>query len=220
MNDDWRLRVDLPDAGTAHRLTDRLESFDLDHELGTSYSDRVIVSRDEREVFCYAGTRAHAEAVQNLIHSLAGGQGWNPVFELRHWHPEAEEWEDPDEPLPGSTAESAAERAELMERERSESAHQRYPDFEVRVRCRSRGDAVRLAKRLRDEGLATVQRGEFIVLGAPDEDSANALAARVRAEAPSGSNVVAEASLPEVVAEAPFATPFSPFAVFGGLSGG
>jgi hypothetical protein len=58
------------------------------------------------------------------------------------------------------------------------------------------------------------------VLGAPDEDSANALAERIRNEAPPGSVVTAEAGIEEVASEAPLATPFNnPFAVFGGLGG-
>jgi hypothetical protein len=219
MNDDWRLRVTLPDERAARELTERLEGFDLEHELGTSFSDRVIVSRDGAEVFLYAATRAQAEAAERAIRSLTADRGWDPKFELRRWHPVAQDWEDPDEPLPSTEAESAAERAELMAEERHESAEQGYPAYEVRVKCASREDASRLAERLRGEGLATVQRGPFVLLGAPDEDSAKALAARVRSEAPSGSDVVAEGSVPEIVAETPFATPFNPFAVFGGLSG-
>jgi hypothetical protein len=155
-----------------------------------------------------------------VIRSLAAEHGWHPEFELRHWHPTAEDWEDPNAPLPGSEAERAAERATLMARERQESEEQGYPEYEVRVRCASREDASRLAQKLREEGLPTVQRGEFLVLGVADEDNARALAARVRAEAPPGTEVVAEGSLADVVSEAPFATPFNPFAVFGGLSGG
>jgi hypothetical protein len=220
MDDDWRLRVELGDEHAARELTDRLESFDLSHELGTSFGERVIVSRDGAEVFCYAATRAQAEAARSAIESLAGQHGWAPAFELRRWHPVAEEWEDPDAPLPSTPAQTAAERAELMEREREESAEQGYPEFEVRVRCADREGASHLAERLRGEGLATVQRGEFLVLGVPDEDDAKALAERIRSEAPPGSDVVAEGSVREVVAEAPFATPFNPFAVFGGLGGG
>ena len=51
------------------------------------------------------------------------------------------------------------------------------------------------------------------------EDEAGELAERIRAEAPPGSTVTAEASVGEAAAEAPLATPFSPFAVFGGLGG-
>jgi hypothetical protein len=220
MNDDWRLRVELADEHAARELTDRLEAFDLSHELGTSFGERVIVSRDGAEVFCYAATRTQAEAARNAIQSLAAEHRWSPAFELRRWHQVAEDWEDPDAPLPSTPAETAAERAELMEREREESDQQGYPEFEVRVRCATREDASRLAERLRGEGLPTVQRGEFLVLGVADEDDAKALAERVRNEAPPGTDVVAEGSVADVVAEAPFATPFNPFAVFGGLSGG
>jgi hypothetical protein len=220
MNDDWRLRVDVHEEGAARELTQRLEAFDLAHDLRTEFADRVIVSRDGPEVFCYAATRAQVEAARKAIVELAAQHGWEVEFALHRWHPVAERWEDPDEPLPSTGPEIAAEHAELTEQERQESAEQGYPEYEVRVKCASRSDAAALAERLRTEGFRIVHRGEFIVLGATDEDSARQIADRIRAEAPSGSEVVAEGSVPEVISEAPFATPFNPFAVFGGLSGG
>jgi hypothetical protein len=219
MNDDWRLQVELHEDGTAHWLTERLDAFDLAHALGTSFADRVIVSRDGSQVFCYAASREQAEAVRGAIASMAQEHGWRVEFELQRWHPAAEDWEEPEAPLPAGGDEAAAERTALMERERGESADQVYPEYEVRVRCATREAATALARRLRPEGLPTVQRGEFLVLGVADQDSAKALADRVRGEAPAGSEVVAEGSVPEVVSQAPFATPFNPFAVFGGLGG-
>jgi hypothetical protein len=64
-----------------------------------------------------------------------------------------------------------------------------------------------------------VQRWQFVVVGATDQDSASALAERIRGEAPPGTEVMAEGSVQEVAQDAPFATPFSPFSVFGGLGG-
>jgi hypothetical protein len=219
MSDDWRVRVDLEGEDQARELAKRLAAFDLSHDLQKSFRDRVVVSRDGAEVFCYADTREQAEASARAIRSLANEHQWQLTSELTRWHPTAEAWEGPDTPLPQTDAELAAERAELMQQEREESLAQGYPDFEVRVRCPSRHDAEGLAERLRAEGIPSVHRWQFVVLAAPDEDSANALAERVRREAPAGSTVTAEASVPEVVAEAPLATPFSPFAVFGGLGG-
>ncbi len=220
MSDDWRLRVVLADDGEARELAGRLAGFESEHEMRDSFHDRVVVSRDDAEVFCYADTREQVEAADRAIQSVASERGLQLTTELRHWHPVAEEWADPDKPLPGSDAELAAERGEAMEAEREESRRQGYPDFEVRVRCPSRHDAEQLAERLRVEGIPTVHRWEFVVLGAADEDSASELAERVRAEAPPGSSVVAEASVAEVAGEAPLATPFgNPFAVFGGLGG-
>jgi hypothetical protein len=220
MSDDWRLRVVLADDAQARELAERLAGFESEHDLSDGFHDRVVVSRDDSEVFCYADTREQAEAAERAIQSLASDHGWQLTTELRHWHPVAEEWEDPDQPLPGSDAEVADERAEAMRSEDEESRGQGFPDFEVRVRCPSRHDAERLAERLRAEGIPTVHRWEFVVLGAPDEDSARALAERIQGEAPPGSTVVAEASIADVAADSPLATPFgNPFAVFGGLGG-
>jgi hypothetical protein len=219
MSDDWRLRVELADEGTARQLADRLGRGEIAHELEDSFHARVIVSRDDREVFCYADTRDQAEAAERAIRQVASQEQWQMSTELRHWHPTAEEWEEPDAPLPHTDAERAAERTEVLEAERAESRAQGYPDFEVRVKAPSHRDAEELAQRLQAEGIPSVHRHQFVVLGAADEDTANALAERVRAEAPAGSEVTAEASVSEVVSEAPLATPFSPFAVFGGLGG-
>jgi hypothetical protein len=219
MNDEWRLRVDVREEGRARKLTDRLEARELEHDLRTSLHDRVVVSRDGPEVFCYAGTRDQAEAAERAIRSLADRHDWHLDSQLQRWHPTAEEWEDPDTPLPQTDAERSAEHAELISDERLQSQEQGYADFEVRVRCPSQSDAQQLAQRLGAEGIPTVQRWEFVVLGAADEDSANALAERVRAEAPAASTVTAEGSASKTVSDSPLATPFSPFSVFGGLGG-
>jgi hypothetical protein len=219
MNDDWRLRVELHEDGVAHQLTERLAARDMAHSLTDSFADRVIVSHDGPEVNCYAGTREQAEAAREVISRLAAEHDWQITFTLQRWHPTAERWEDPDAPLPTSGEQAAAKHAELVAQERGESAEQGYPEYEVRVKCPSRADASALAERLRSEGHPVVHRGEFVVLGATDEDSARRLADQVRAEAPPGTEVVAEASVAEVAQETPYGTTFSPFAFFGGLAG-
>jgi hypothetical protein len=171
MSDEWRLRVGLDEEGSARELADRLEAFDLAHDLRTSFRDRVVVTRDGRDVFCYADTREQAEAVERAIRSLAADHHWRLTYELRRWHPTAEQWEDPDKPLPDTDAGRTAERAELIEDEREESGARGYPDFEVRVRCPSSGDAEKLAEKLGAEGIPSVHRWQFVVLGAADEDS-------------------------------------------------
>ncbi len=84
--------------------------------------------------------------------------------------------------------------------------------------CQSHDEARALAERLESEGIPTAHRWQFVVVGAPDEDSAGKLADRIRAEAPAGCSVEVGGSIAEVAQDAPFATPFSPFAVFGGLA--
>jgi hypothetical protein len=216
MGDDWRLRVELFDDGMARALTERLEAERLGENLETSFGDRLIVSVEGPTVFCYAGDRFHAEQAADAIRALAADHGWDVELELKRWHPAAEEWRDPDEPLPTSDAEQAVEHAALITKERKESAEQGYAEYEVRVQTPSHHDTVALADRLREEGLPVMRRWKYLVVGASDEDGANALADRLRGEAPAGSTVTAEASLRATYDEDPAR---GSFAVFGGLGG-
>ncbi|MBV8712907.1 MAG: hypothetical protein JOY56_14060, partial [Solirubrobacterales bacterium] len=137
-------------------------------------------------------------------------------LELKRWHPEAEEWEDPEKPLPTSDAERAAEHARLIERERDETAERGYAEYEVKVHCSSHRDTVKLADWLREEGLPIAQRWKYLLVGASDEDAANALAERLRAEAPPGATVTAEVSQRVAWDDDPGR---GSFAMFGGLGG-
>ena len=90
-----------------------------------------------------------------------------------------------------------------------------YPEFEVRVDLSSRHNAVRLSEQLQREGLPTVRRWKYLLVGATDEDSAKALATRIRGEAPTDSRVKVEGTWAVACAECSL----SPFAVLGGLGG-
>jgi hypothetical protein len=213
MSDDWRLRIDVHEQGRARRLLQHVDATELEHELESAFQDRVIVSNEESTVFFYAGERQQAERAREVVRRFAGERGWNVGLELRRWHPTSESWEDPDQPLPTDDVERAEEHAELIADERRQ-AGAGSPEFEVRVECASRTEAVRLSERLRAEGLPSVQRFKYVVVGAADEDSAGELARRIKAEAPEGSVVKAEGTLAAVLTEGGAS---NPFAVFGGL---
>jgi hypothetical protein len=215
MNDDWRLQVEFHDAGLAHRLPEMLEAGELQHDLSDALHDRVVVTRDEAKVFLYAGSREQAERARDLLLALAERHGWKVDVDFKHWHPVAEEWEDPDEPLPSGEGAQKAEHEALIAGERREAEERGRPEFEVRIDLPSHHDAVQLAKRLRGEGLLPVHRWRFVLLGAADEDSAEALAERIRGEVPPDARVSAEGTWQAAYAE----RPPNPFAVFGGLGG-
>jgi hypothetical protein len=216
MSDDWRLQVELVDDGAAHALTERLEAEKLGENLETSFGDRLIVSGEGKNVFIYAGEREQADLAANAIRTIAAEQGWDVELVLKRWHPTAEEWEDADKPLPASDADVAAEHAQLVAREREESTERGYAEYEVKVHCSSHHDTVKLANRLHDEGLPIVRRWKYLLVGASDEDAANALAERLRAEVPSGATVTAEVSQRAAWDDDPGR---GSFAMFGGLGG-
>ena len=215
MNDDWRLQIDPREDEHAGPLVDRLDARELEHDLSEAFPDRVVVSRDGPRVFLYAGTREQVEAARDLIDSLARQHGWAVDTELRHWHPDAEEWEDPENPLPDSAGAHEAEHEESIAAERESVQEHGYPEFEVRVEFPTHHDAVRFDRQLHDKGLSTARRWKYLLVGAVDEDTANALAERLRGEAPAGSQVKVEGTWKAALAE----RPSNPFAIFGGLGG-
>jgi hypothetical protein len=215
MADDWRIEILLGDRGHLGKLTERLEATELEHDLETAFHDRLVVSRDGDTVFCYAGTREQAEGAARMIERLAADNGWQLQWQLRRWHPVAEEWEDPDAPLPSTGAEVEEEREELAESEREEAVERGYPEFEVRVQFKSHHAASEFADRLRDEGIPNVRRWKSLLIGATDEDTANALAERLRSEAGPDAKVTAEGSGQAAYDE----RPSNPFAFLGGLGG-
>ncbi len=215
MNDEWRLQVEPRDQKHVGVLIERLETRRLEHDLSSAFGDRVIVSRDDRLVFLYAGSREQAELARDHLSSLAAEHGWDLDMALKRWHPVAEKWEDPDTPLPADDAARRAERAEAIAAEDAEAAASGEPEFEVRVDLPSRHEAVRFAKQLIEEGAPAVHRFRFLLVGAADEDSAKAIAERIRGEAPPGSKVTVEGTWKEAWDE----RPGNPYAVFGGLGG-
>jgi hypothetical protein len=196
-------------------LTERLDAEQIEHDLSDAFHDRVVVSRDGERVFLYAGTREQAERARDAIEAESQQHGWSLDIDFRHWHPTAEEWEDPDKPLPTTDAARLAEHEALIATERRETEERGYPEFEVRADLPSRHDAIRFAEQLRGEGLPVVHRWRFLLVGATDEDNAKALADRIRGEAPSGARVSVEGTWKAAYAE----LPPNPFAVLGGLGG-
>ncbi len=214
MNDDWRVQIDFVEEGLADAVHDRLDAEELEHDLSNAFHDRVIVSRNATTIFLYAGDREQAEKAQTLVEQLAQKEQEEVEVGVTRWHPEAEEWRPADEPLPAGADATAAEHAARVAHERRETEESGYPEYEVRVDLPSHKQARELVERLSAEGLRSVHRWKYVLLGAADEDSANELAERIRAEVPSGCKVAVEGTWREAYAE----RPHSPFTFLGGLA--
>jgi hypothetical protein len=217
MDDDWRLQIDLDDAGIGGEISDHLRAAELEHDLETAFGRRVIVSHEGETIYLYAGDRGQLDRARRVVQGQLDQKGWDAKFDLRHWHEVAEEWQDPDAPEPTTAAEKEAEHERLMRTEDEETAERGgLAEFEVRVEFPSHREAKEFAEKLKEEGLEPVRRWRYMVVGAADEDQAKALADRIRAEAPADSEVKAEYSLHELWKE----RPPSPFFWLGGLGDG
>jgi hypothetical protein len=226
MHDEFRLEVRLDDPRALLRALSELPpdespgngggSPGAGAEGGAEPQERVVVTHEDRRVMLYADHRDVAEHAVRIVATAMERAGLHGETQLRRWHPVEERWEDAALPLPASDAERAAERARLDEQERAESRAAGYPEWEVRITLPSLHEARSFAGRLEAEGVPVVRRWRHLLVGADNEDQAAALAERLRAEAPDGSDIeTMGAGGP--AAWGLVAGPARRFAVFGGL---
>jgi hypothetical protein len=190
--DDWRVRIELPDEGGAQDLLSRLGLRQSDaEELADELREhRLAVSRDDDTVFVYAATGMQAEQAGRVIESELNDLGLAPSrFVTERWLHEEERWNDDPE---GPDVEE-----ELLERG--------YAPWEVRVEADSLREADELAEQLRGEGYDVSRTFTYVIAGTGSREEAAELARRVHGEVEPGGELVYEVQ------------PQNPFAVFGGL---
>jgi diacylglycerol kinase family enzyme len=192
--DDWRIRIELPDEEGARGFLDRLgvtkgDAEELAEELR---AHRLAVSRDGDTVFVYAATGMQAEQASRIVEQELQEEGLTPSrFVTERWLHDEERWDDePEEP---DVEEDLRERG--------------YAPWEVRVECESREEAHKLAEQLRAEGFDVSQTFRYVIVGTADRQQAVELARRVHGRVEPGGELVYEVQ------------PSNPFAVFGGLGG-
>jgi hypothetical protein len=216
MNDDWRLQINLDDDGASGKVADLIRSNELENEFQHDLENAVIVSHEGETIFLYAETREPLDFVAGKVRGFLDEKGWKGELELRHWHKEAEDWEDPDIAEPTTAAEKETEHERLMRTEDEETAARGgRAEFEVSAKFPTSHEAHEFAEKLKAEGYKPVRRFHYLVVGANDEDEAKELADRIRAEAPSDAEVKAEYSLNQLWRE----RPTNPFFWLGGLGG-
>src|ERR671929_705678 len=137
--DDWRIRIELPDEEGARGLLERLglarrDASELADELR---AHRLAVSQDGNTVFVYAASGMQAEQATRVVEQELQDEGLTPErFVTERWLAAEDRWDDdPDEP---DVEEDLLDRG--------------YAPWEVRVECESLGDARRLAEEFRAQG--------------------------------------------------------------------
>lgn len=192
--DDWRIRIELPDEEGALGLLDKLglrrgDAEELADELR---EHRLAVSRDGDTIFVYASTGMQAEQASRIVEQELQEEGMSPTrFVTERWLREEDRWDD--EPDTGDVEEDLLRRG--------------FAPWEVRVECESLEEADKLADQLRAEGYDVSRTFTFVIAGTADREEAVALAKRVHGQVEPGGELVYEVQ------------PSNPFAVFGGLGG-
>ncbi len=192
--DDWRIRIELPDEAGAQDLLGRLGLRETDaEELADDLREqRLAVSQDGDTVFVYAASAMQAEQAARIVESELDDQGLTPSrFVTERWLQDEERWnDDPEQP---------DSEEELLQRG--------YAPWEVRVEAESLREAHDLAEQLRSEGYDVSRTFTYVIAGARSREEAVELARRIHGEVEPGGELVYEVQ------------PQNPFAVFGGLAG-
>jgi hypothetical protein len=189
---DWRIRIELPDEPGAQGLLDRLglRRDDADELADELRAHRLAVSHDGNTVFVYAATGMQAEQASRIVDLELQEAALTPSrFLTERWLNEEERWDD--EPDGPDIEEDLIERG--------------YAPWEVRVEARSRGEAHDLAQQLRAEGFDVSRTFRYVIAGAASREQAVELAHRIHGKVEPGGELVYEVE------------PLNPFAVFGGL---
>lgn len=215
MAEDWRVKVEFPHEEHGHRLSGFLrDQYEVEEDLAERLRGRVVVSQDGPVLFLYAETRDQAEAATQVVHSFLKDYEQQATIELKRWHEAEERWEDPSVPLPDTPEELHEEQEKLADSERAESKEEGVDEWEVQIVLPDHRSTKELAEKLEAEGMEPLRRWRFLVIPVPSEEDGNALADRLRQEAPPDAKIAVEASYAQMVAENP---QLSAFSIFGGL---
>jgi len=190
--DDWRIRIELPDEEGARGLLDRLglrqtDAEDLAEELR---EHRLAVSQDDDTVFVYAASGMQAEQASRIVEQELQEATLTPNrLVTERWLREDERWDD--EPAQPDAEEELLERG--------------YAPWEVRVETETLAEAHDLAEQLRAEGYDVSRTFTYVIAGTTTRAEAVDLAQRIHGQVEPGGGLVYEVQ------------PRNPFAVFGGL---
>ena len=201
--DEYRVEVELDDDQHGYSFGERLQALELDDDARARLGRRVIVSRSGSKVFLYAGEKAQAEQAERVARDLIATDDLSADIALTRWHPVEQVWKDASLPLPQTDEERRFEYERREAAEAAEAEAEGEYDWHVQAELPSRDEALELARQLRDEGASVAQRWTYVVLGALTEEEASALAERVRARAPEGTDVRVEVN-PSDLPGAPF----------------
>jgi hypothetical protein len=214
MAEDWRVKVAFTEEEHGNRLSRFLRERELEKELANRLRGRVVVSQDGPKLFLYGETRDQAEAALQVVNDFLAEHGVHADIGLARWHELEEEWVDPSVPVPRTPDAQEAARRRLTAEERQESEQAGMDEWEVQVVLPDHKSTRQLAERLEREGLRPLRRWRYLVVPVPSEEDGNALAERIRSEAPPEARIAVEGSYGEVVAANPR---LSAFSLFGGL---
>ena len=187
--DEWRVEINLDDEEHGFTFAERMRALDLDEEARERLGGTVTVTGHGPHLFLYATSEEAAREAERVASELLEAEDVTGNVSVTRWHPDAEEWLDTSVPLPQTEEQREAERRRHEAAEVAEAAEEGEWDYEVHVDPPGHREAVELEEKLRAEGLPVSRRWKHLSIGAPTDERAEEIAAKVRSTAPEGTEV-------------------------------
>jgi hypothetical protein len=118
---DWRLRVDLPDAAGLHARLRGAHHFE--RELQPLIGDDVVLSHDEETLFAYANSEAGINEARRAIEHQLAADGLTATVAVSHWDDDLGDWHQVEPPE--GAAQREHEQEERAEHEEVEARDER-----------------------------------------------------------------------------------------------
>ncbi|HEY7933420.1 MAG TPA: hypothetical protein VID48_06295 [Solirubrobacteraceae bacterium] len=212
MHDEFRVTVEV---GQTQQFLTALAAVEH-HEQLSSEPGPMAVTQEAERVFIYADTQQAADGAARTAREVLAREGLQAPVSTSRWHPLEERWEDSSLPLPVTDSERQAEHSARTQRETEQSLATGQPQWEVRLTLPSHHEARTFAERLQSDGLPVTRSWRHLLVGANNEDEAHALATRMKAEAPAGTEIIPQGS--GLLYWQMLQARRRPFAFFGGLA--
>lgn len=180
---DWRVTVTLRDQERTRQTAASVGAHQVEGEVRRRLGDRVVVSDDGPHIFVYTDSGDAAREADRVVRELLAQRGLPASFALDRWHPVAEDWRDASVPLPVTEPMRRAEHDLAVAEDTRLSRTTGQPVWQVHATLGSRRAAVACAARMAGTGRRVLRRWRYLVIGADNEDDANALVREIAGEA-------------------------------------
>jgi hypothetical protein len=190
MSDAWRVTVSFDDPAPAKRAVRELSGREIEDQARQRLAARVAVSVTDLHLYLCTGTRGGAVAALEVIGAVLAAHRLRGSMVTHFWDPSINRWVSAADSVPDDTGLALMPHKHRYGPARDVALDTQVAEatglatWEVRVDLASHHDAVTFAGRLKAEGHPPVRRWRHLLVGARNQDEAQALAAAIHAQAP------------------------------------
>jgi hypothetical protein len=190
MSDAWRVTVTFDDPAPTKRSAREVCGHEIEAQVRQRLDMRVAVTVIDPHLYLCTETRGGAVVAGEVVRAVLAAHRLRASMVTHFWDPSMDRWINSADSVPDDTGLALALGKRRYGPAREVAADTRIANatgsatWEVRVNLASHDDAVKFARRLKAGGHPPVRHWRHLLVGARNQDEAQALAAAIHAQAP------------------------------------